>query len=115
MASSRTPVADIPVPVGFEMVEPISRNYLTSGSRIVDHTYRGKGDKLVVKNFYLKHMPIKGWTIRRLQMVRGIYRLNCEKGQETCDVTIDSLERTFGGYLTTVTAHVQPMAQGQIK
>ncbi|MFA7236147.1 MAG: hypothetical protein WC058_04710 [Phycisphaeraceae bacterium] len=108
---SRPPITDIPVPVGFKMAESISRDYESSGSRYIDHTYEGYADKIDADRFYAEQMPLKGWTIRGRQMVRGQYILRFEKGSEFCEVRIDS-DLTLTGTRTTININVQTLGRG---
>lgn len=108
---SRPPIPDIPVPVGFKMAESISRDYESAGARYVDHTYEGYADKQLVDRFYATQMPLKDWTMRGRQMVRGEYILRFEKGTEFAEVRINS-ESTFTGTRTTINVNVQTLGRG---
>jgi hypothetical protein len=108
----RPPVPDLPVAIGFKMNESISRNYESAGARFIDHTYEGQADKFDVERFYRQQMPLKGWTMRGSQMVRGDFLMRFEKGSELCEVGISS-EKTFRGERTTVNFNVQTLGRGE--
>jgi hypothetical protein len=113
VAMARTPVADVPVPIGFKIDDAVSRSYESAGARFVDHTYTGKADKIDTERFYRQQMPNKGWVLRDAQMVRGMYLLSYEKAGEKCDVRISGSETTFGGQLSRVNAIVRTVGRGE--
>ncbi len=108
---SRPPIPDVPVPLGFELAEKISRNYESAGARFVDHTYEGRADKYEVERFYANQMPLKGWMMRGRQMVRGTFLMRFEKGSEFCEVRITS-DSSFTGERTSINASIQTLGRG---
>jgi hypothetical protein len=110
---ARPPIPDLPVPIGFKLVESISRSYESAGARLIDHTYEGRETKYDVDRFYRKQMPLKGWTMRSTQMVRGEHLLRFVKDTELCEVRITSRD-AFGGQRTRITFNVQTQGQGEI-
>lgn len=110
---ARPPIPDLPVPIGFKLVESISRSYESAGARLIDHTYEGRESKYDVDRFYRKQMPLKGWTMRSTQMVRGEHLLRFVKDTELCEVRITSRD-AFGGQRTAITFNVQTQGQGEI-
>lgn len=112
LAQSRPPVPDLPVPVGFEMVEDISRSYESAGARFIDHSFRGKDDKLEVERFCRIHLPLKSWTMRGSQMVRGTLTMRYEKGNEFLEVHIWT-EESWTGDKTLLQYNVQTLGRGE--
>ena len=104
---SRPPVADLPVPIGFAIVESMSRSFESSGARYVDHTYQGRADKFDVERFARENLVHKGWRLRSSQMVRGDFELKLEKASELLDVTIRGEERPILGHSTTLRYNLQ--------
>jgi hypothetical protein len=107
------PVGDLPVPLGFKMDESTSRSYESAGSRYVDHTFEGRSSKVEVEQFIRQQMPLKGWTFRGSQMVRGTYVLRYEKGSEFCDVTIVGSDNPILGPSSTLSYNLQTVGKGE--
>ncbi len=87
------PIPDFPVPIGFKLDEKVSRDYALAGARLVDHIYKGSENKLAVKRFYERQMPINRWTLTTAMFVQGDVMLDFEKENERCRVMI-----TDGGF-----------------
>ena len=88
VGTARPPIPDLPIPIGFSLDEGRSRNYTIGSGRIVDHLYRGKGDKLAVKQFYERQMGIQRWALVSAMFVTGDIALDFEKDNERCHVVI---------------------------
>ena len=80
---------DLPLPVGFELAERSSEDFLTGPLRYLRHTYLGRADKRAVRDFYRRQMPLVRWTPLSDSMVAGCYTMRFERGTETCLVTIE--------------------------
>jgi len=96
IADPESPIADVPVPVGFELREKSSRSYHAAGSRYIDHVYRGRADKIDIERFYQRVMSTKGWTYRGSNMVRGVIQMRYERAEEFCDIRIDDTDGILG-------------------
>lgn len=107
------PVGDLPVPLGFKLDESVSRSYESAGSRYVDHAYEGKAGKVETEQFVRQQMPLKGWTFRGSQMVRGTYVLRYEKENEFCDVTIAGSDNAIFGESSTLSYNLQTVGKGE--
>ncbi len=110
---ARPLVPDLPVPIGFKLAENISRSYESAGARFVDHTYIGRVDKVDAERFYRLHMPDADWTLRSSQMVRGVFLMRFEKGNELCEVRIWD-ESSLTGPRTHVNLNVQTLGHGDL-
>lgn len=89
LPQNRPPIADLPVPVGFKLVESISRSYDWGGGRVVDHTFEGRAEKLELERFYLRQMPALGWMRANAQQVRGTSQLEFTNTHaERCSIDI---------------------------
>lgn len=89
---ARTHMPDVPVPVGFKLVDDRSRSYKNNtGLRWVDYLYKGRKNKLDVIAFYEKQMPSYQWTPQLTQSVQGRTALDFTKEHERCRITV------FGG------------------
>ncbi len=93
---ARPPIPDLPVPVGFKLVESVSRDYESDNLRFVDHTYRGDAALVQVKRFVNEQMPRKGWTLETSQFVRGVHTLRFRKGEELAVAEIAMDQNLFG-------------------
>ena len=89
VAQSRPPIPDLPVPIGFYMDESKSRNYAFAGGRLVDHVYSGRGDKLAIKRFYERQMPISRWALVTAMFVQGDIMMDFERDNERCRVSLN--------------------------
>ncbi len=103
------PIPDFPVPVGFRLDEKNSRDYALAAARLVDHAYKGKEDKLSVKKFYERQMPINRWTLTTAMFVQGDVMLDFEKENERCRVSI-----TGGNYNTEIKVRLWTSAPLQV-
>lgn len=89
IVSASSPIADVPVPAGFTMIDDQSTSQVVGTTRtFVDHMYKGPDDLLPVVRFYRTQLPQKGWTnVDQAQMHEEI-SLRYAKGAEECLVTI---------------------------
>jgi len=81
-------IPDVPVPIGFELDESRSRDFMAAGARYVDHLYKGRADKWAVARFYKRQMPIHRWTFVTDIFAQGDIRLDFEKETERCQIII---------------------------
>ncbi len=88
VAKARPWVADVPVPIGFDLDEGRSRNFAAAGARYVDHLYKGKANKFAVYRFYKRQMPISRWVLVTDRFAQGDITLDFEKETERCVVII---------------------------
>jgi hypothetical protein len=104
---TRPPIADLPVPIAFKLIEPISRATQDGAMRQVDFTFQGRDDKSSVERFYLVQMPLKDWDLTGRRLERGRYELSFVKGVERCTIAIT--DRTTGaGRRTTIQMNLTP-------
>ena len=88
VAMSSPYVPDIPVPLDFKQIEKKSINFGTGTARYVHHVYKGKANKWEVRRFYEKQMPINRWSLVTYMSAEGEIRLDYEKQNERCRITI---------------------------
>ena len=102
---ARPPIADVPMPIGFDLDEGKSRNYAVSGIRWVDHSYKGRGDKFRMKRFFEHYMQTYRWTMTSFIFAQGRMVLDFEKDPERCRITISG-----GGWWSAcvVAVHIWP-------
>lgn len=105
--ASRPPVSDLPVPMGFVLVEELSSDQLAGGERKVNHTYQGREEKYDVDRFYTNQMPLKRWTRTARQMDKGVITHRYTKGDQVCQLHITDAEHLFGRR-TTVQVVIAP-------
>lgn len=87
-ARAHPPIADLPVPYGFDLDEGRSRHWTVGSIRLVDHVYEGSADKFAVARFYRTQMPINRWELVRDVFAQGDIILDFDKGNERCHVVI---------------------------
>lgn len=86
----RSPIPDLPVPVGFSLNEDESRSIASAGMRFVEHVYTGKPDKYAAKRFYMANMPSNRWILINDVIANGEIRMEFEKDGrgERCTIII---------------------------
>lgn len=83
------PIADLPIPAGFQLVDKESGNWdAYGGVRLVDHLYKGREDKLEVRKFYEDHMPTYQWQLVSATFTQGSFFLSFQKDNERCLISI---------------------------
>ncbi len=92
VVSARPYARDIPVPVGFKLVERSSEDWVTPGLRYVRHRYEGRADKADLRSFYRAQMPLVRWSQTSDASVHGRYTMRFTRGTETCTVEISGAE-----------------------
>lgn len=90
VAQPSSALSDVPMPVGFGLVENKSRSVSAPGVRLVDHQYSGSEDKWSVGRFFKRQMPAHQWTLMADHMYQGDVVLDFSKGREYCVVTISA-------------------------
>lgn len=89
MAKQRAPVSDLPVPVGFRILEDESEDAYTGRRRLyLRHVYVGSGEPFAVRNFYRDRMPQYKWQLVNTVHFGGTHTMVFQKGQESCTVAI---------------------------
>ena len=86
IAQQSPPIPDLPVPYGFRLDEGVSSDFALASARLVVHTYRGKAEKLSVKKFYERYMPMNRWTLTTAMFIEGDVMLDFEKENERCKI-----------------------------
>ncbi len=89
-ASARPYDVDIPLPVGFRIVDRSSEEWASGPIRFVRHQYFGRGDRFAVRRFYRRQMPLIRWTAVEESQLDGRIAMRFRRGDETCRVIIDS-------------------------
>jgi hypothetical protein len=89
LIASQTPYErDIPLPEGFRLIDRSSEDWASANLRYLRHSYGGRADKHVVREFYRTQMPLVRWSQVSDNNVRGRYTMRFVKGAESCMVTI---------------------------
>lgn len=97
VCSARPYEPDIPIPVGFKLVDSASEDRSTGVARLyLRHLYTGQADKYAVRNFYREQMPLARWSKVSEGNVRGVCTLRFEKSNESCTVEIRDAGRGMG-------------------
>ena len=111
LASSMHPYEpDIPVPVGFRLVDQASEDWSTGQLRYVRHRYVGRADKYAVRKFYLEQMPLVRWAAISDGNVHGHVTMRFQRGAESCTVTIED-EAAGLGRRVAVEVLISPAAR----
>jgi len=88
VAKAASPIADVPMPVGFKMKESNSRSWNSGSLRFVDYLYSGSGGRVPAVEFFEKQMPISGWVSLSKQFTQGRSTLDFAKADEKCRIII---------------------------
>ena len=86
-------VEDIPIPVGFRMVDSSSEDWVSADIRYLRHRYTGKADKVSARVFYREQMPLVRWTPISDAQIHGRYTMRFERERETCTIEIHNGRR----------------------
>jgi hypothetical protein len=89
VASPRPVEPDIPLPVGFVLVDQSSEDWSSGPLRYVRHRYRGRGDRHAVRSFYREQMPLVRWTPIEESSLHGQCRMSFARGSESCSIAIE--------------------------
>lgn len=89
--SSRPYEQDIPVPVGFRIVDQSSEDWSNGQVRYVRHRYRGRADTYAVRRFYREQMPLVRWTAISDGTVSGRITMRFQREAESCTVIIEDI------------------------
>jgi len=85
---AHSPIADVPIPAGFEMTAASSSKEVNS-LRFVDHHYQGNDDLQPVVQFYREEMPKYKWEKKQQTQPNGNeVSIEFTKGSEVCVVTV---------------------------
>jgi len=88
VAMARPPIADVPVPTGFELEAGRSRSVAEHGVRWVDHSYLGTSSRYAVSRFYRRQMPVNRWELVSDRFRQGTVYLDFRRDTETCRIVI---------------------------
>jgi|GEM_PF-4770683 len=89
-AIAKPPLADLPVPTGFEIDDRHSRSFDSGVARLVDHLYWGSASKFAVARFYKKAMVARKWRFISETFSLGEQTLQFKRPGEACRVRIAS-------------------------
>ncbi len=86
---SGTPYSkDIPLPEGFRLIDQSSEDWSSEAVRYLRHQYAGRADRLNVREFYRKQMPLVRWTADSESDVHGRCTMQFSRRNEHCTITI---------------------------
>ncbi len=98
MAKQRPYFSDVPIPMGFQIIEKASEDSMTGKRRVyVRHVYEGRADPYAVRDFYIERMPQYKWQMVNAGQVEGIHTMRFVKAQESCTLTIQRSKSAWGG------------------
>ena len=115
LASSRPLIEDLPVPIGFKLLESVSVHEVDdeSGERRVDHSYEGRAGRVALDRFYGREMVAAGWEAAYNRMEEGGEMvLGYVKGAEVCEIRVLQGVSGTGAGLTRVRYSVRPDGAG---
>lgn len=92
--------SDVPLPVGFRLVESASEDWSSGEIRYLRHRYCGRADKIAVRRFYREQMAVARWTAISDGQVHGRYTLRFERKRESCTLILDDSGQLLPGGVT---------------
>ena len=97
VADPRPVEADIPLPVGFRLVDRASEDHRSAGFQrlYLRHEYAGQADKHAIRGFYREQMPLARWRLLSDANVKGDFSMRFEKGTESCTIQITDRQTVF--------------------
>lgn len=111
VARSPSPVADLPMPIGFVMVQSRSRASVEPGRRMVTHVYQGRAAFADVIEFYRSELRRHGWRVRgeRIEGQTAV-TLTATKADEAARVEVDRRDAVITVELTIAPIEPPPNA-----
>ena len=89
VAKSRSPIPDVPAPIGFVQLTSRSSNYVSAqGARVVNHVYQGRGRIADTVVFYRRHLVLNGWQAVRERSGAGVTQMVYAKGREELSIEV---------------------------
>jgi hypothetical protein len=113
VAAVNSPIADVPVPAGWQLDTSTARaeSLFTSNLRRVNHTYRGDDSPLVVVRFYKDQLPLKGWqSVSQIQDGKSII-MKYVKAGENLTITIGESSVWSFKFSNSVNVEINPDPQ----
>ncbi len=112
VADPRPLEPDIPLPVGFRLVDRASEDHRSAGFQrlYLRHEYVGKANKYAIRSFYREQMPLARWRLLSDANVKGDFSMRFEKGTESCTIQITDRNTVFSKTSTirVLVVHEEP-------
>ncbi|MCE5276983.1 MAG: hypothetical protein ABFD92_19885 [Planctomycetaceae bacterium] len=83
-----SPIADVPVPMGFKIKEKQTLEFGAGSARYLEHTYKGRADKWELNRFFRQQMQANRWQFINYLVTDGEFTLEFEKDNERCRIII---------------------------
>jgi len=103
MAGANSPIADVPVPIGFKLQEGKSYAQVTGPLRFVKYYYVGRESTLPVVKFFKDNMPLNKWDFVSQDGPANEMTLKFTKSNEDCVIVIQG-----GSMHTKVWINIDP-------
>jgi hypothetical protein len=86
VAQTRSPIPDVPMPIGFKVVNSKSSATVTPTARIVDHLYQGLSTVADAVVFYRRVLAENNWSPDREQTHGSRHLMVYTKGRERLEL-----------------------------
>jgi len=90
----------------FELDRRKSTHENRPGERMVKHYYVGKDSLQAANDFYKQLMPTFDWEFVNERLRNGVFELNYEKADETCEIRVDQMPGGFWGPKTRIAVYI---------
>ena len=112
VANPKSPIPDVPVPIGFEPLVSKSTCSFDGYAREVNHHYQGQGSQAEAIVFYRQHLWLMGWEFMQRDNEEDATAVLCfEKGRETLTVRIQPKAQSA---IITLGIVIEPKRSSQI-
>lgn len=112
VANPRPVEPDIPLPVGFRLVDRASEDHRSAGFQrlYLRHEYVGEADKYAVRSFYREQMPLARWRLLSDANVKGDFSMRFQKATESCTIQITDRHTVFSktSSIKVLVVHEEP-------
>lgn len=88
VASSGSPVPDVPMPIGFVAVVSRSSSQVIGQVRFVDHLYQGRASAADTVGYYRQQIRQHNWQPISEQTQQGVTVIRLNKGRENLEISV---------------------------
>ena len=78
-------ISDLPVPINFHLIKNSTSDFIANNGRIIEASFKGKGEKDNIIDFYEKTLPALGW--------KQLESLNFSRDKEHLNIKIEILTK----------------------
>lgn len=88
VSRDRSPIPDVPMPIGFVPVVDKCRSDVVAGARHIHHFYQGRAKGQDVVDFYRRSLKLYDWQLGREGTDADTYTMRFSKGPEAMSIAV---------------------------